>query len=58
MQKYNKYKKQYLKDPQTIKSFHKLPRKVYRITEVMKTKMNRCVIFQLSIWRKQKKFYS
>ena len=50
--KYNKYKKQYERDQNTIKSFDKLYRKSLQDNVSIKTNMNLFVIFLLNILMK------
>ena len=52
--KYNKYKKQYEKDQQTVKSFDKLYRKSLQDNVIDHTNMNFYVIFLLYIWMELK----
>ena len=52
--KYNKYKKLYERDQNTIKSFDKLYRKVYKIILLMKMNMKIFVIFLLDMLTKIK----
>ena len=52
--KYNKYKKQYERDQQTIKSFDKLYRKSLKIMLLIKLNMKVFIIFLLNILMKTK----
>ena len=54
MQIHKKLKKRFEKDQQTIKTFDKFYRKFYKITYLIKMKMNLYVIFLLKFRKKQK----
>ena len=57
MQKHNKYKKQYEKDQQTMKSFDKLNRKSSQDNIIDKNEIESLCNFLLSTWTKQKMIF-